>query len=213
MATGNTKTEDSVDVLDPRGVVETEEWLLAECLDSLSGTIVGLLNTRKTNADVFLETVGEALRREYDVAEMVYRTKANGAAPAGDVASTLAERCDAVVNAYGDCGSCTSWCVHDSVTLEKHGVPTATVNSDELVRLGRSESQALGIPGLPIVAVEHPLGDADEKTVKDRAVGALPEIIEILTSNRAELADSYRGKCLDADEVLGDEGYHCPIQQ
>lgn len=212
MVTGNTEAASREVVLDPRGTVETEEWSLAARLDSLADATVGLLDTRKTNADRFLETVGEGLRSDYDVETTVYRTKSNGAAPAGDVLGPLVERCDAVVNAYGDCGSCTSWCVHDSVTLEKRGIPTATVNSEEFVRLGQSESRALGLDGLPIVAVEHPLGDADVDQVEERATGALPELVEALTGDRAELADAYEGRYLDADEDLGDEGYHCPIR-
>jgi hypothetical protein len=99
------------------------------------------------------------------------------------------------------------------VTLEKQGVPTATVNSDEFVRLRQSESRALGLPGLPIVAVEHPLGDADEEALRERAAGALPELVEALTGDRTELADAYKGRYLDADETLGDKGYHCPIRR
>jgi hypothetical protein len=81
MVTRNKTEESREGVLDPRGVVETEEWSLAERLDSLSGATVGLLNTRKTNADVFLEAVGESLRAEYGVGATVYRTKATAQRP------------------------------------------------------------------------------------------------------------------------------------
>lgn len=64
----------------------------------------------------------------------------------------LRDECDAVVNAYGDCGPRTSWCIRDSVSLELQGVPTATINSDDIVR-GQADSRALGLPGLPLVSV------------------------------------------------------------
>ena len=33
--------------------------------------------------------------------------------------------------------SCTSWCVHDSVDLERRGAPVATINTSEFASLGR----------------------------------------------------------------------------
>lgn len=199
------------DILDPVGEVDNSDWVLADRLDTLTGATIGLLDTRKTNADVFLEAVGETLTAEFDVETTIYRSKANGAAPAGDALTRLLEECDAIVNAYGDCGSCTSWCVHDSVVAEKAGLPTATVNSDEFVRLGQSESRALGLPGLPIVAVEHPLGDADRATVRLRAETAIPELVEALTRNADELAAAYDGRYIDAEEPIDDSGFYCPI--
>jgi hypothetical protein len=96
------------DVLDPAGVVDTDDWALADRLETLEGATVGLLDTRKTNADVFLDAVGRALTDKYGTEAAVYRSKANGAAPAEDALTSLLEDCDAVVNAYGDCGSCMS---------------------------------------------------------------------------------------------------------
>jgi hypothetical protein len=37
-------------------------------------------------------------------------------------------------------------------------VPTATICTDEFVSLGRTEARALGMPGLPLVVIPHPLG-------------------------------------------------------
>src|SRR3546814_4244795 len=84
----------------------------------------------KKNADLLIKTAGEILIRDHGVLDVIYRRKISSspAAPAA-MLDELAQ-CDAVINAYGDCGSCTSWCIHDGVKLEKRGVPTATVNSD-----------------------------------------------------------------------------------
>jgi len=198
-------------VYDPRGEVGSEIVGIAERLETLEGATVGFLNNSKTNADVFLDEVTDVLREEYGVAGTVFRRKDNASIPAGPIANTLHEECDAVVNAYGDCGSCTSWCVYDSVELERRGTPTATVNSDEFVKLGQSETQALGMPGLPIVTVEHPLGGVPEDDVRERARNAVDELVAVLTTDRDDLEAEYTNKYLDADETLGDDDLYCPI--
>lgn len=198
-------------LLDPRGEVTADDRQIAERIDELDGTTIGFLDNAKTNADVFLDEVATVLRADYGVDEAIHRRKSNTAIPADSIASYLHERCDAVVNAYGDCGSCTSWCVYDSVDLETKGTPVATVNSEEFVKLGQSESRSLGMPGLPIVTVPHPMGDAAEEVVRRRARDVVPELVRVLTADRDALEAEYAGKYLDADESLGDEDLYCPL--
>lgn len=213
MCANSTRTDDgaSVEILDPRGEVNYDPKPIAERLESLEGATVGLLDNSKSNADVFLEVVGEKLKSEYGVEEVVYRRKDKSPIPADSIADQLHSQCDAVVNAYGDCGSCTSWCVYDSIDLEKKGTPVATINSDEFVKLGQSEAQSLGIPALPLVTVPHPMGDLEEPAVVERATNALDEIVAVLTTDREELEEKYEERYLAADEELSDESLYCPI--
>ena len=197
-------------VLDPTGTVSTETRSITDRPDDLEGATIGLLDNAKTNADAFLEEVGDLLTEEYGVMT-VSRRKDGTAMPAESIGAHLHDRCDAVVNAYGDCGSCTSWCVYDSVDLESRGTPVATVNSDEFVRLGQSESRSLGMPGLPIVTVEHPMGDIPESEVRRRARETLDEIVHVLTTDAESLESEYDGKYLETDEELGDEDLYCPL--
>jgi hypothetical protein len=116
MSSGTPK-QSQRDVLNPVGVIQTDEQPITQRLEALEGTTIGFLDNAKTNANVFLRRVAEMLTEEYDVAETIHRSKDNTAIPAGSIANYLANECDAVVNAYGDCGSCTSWCVYDSVDI------------------------------------------------------------------------------------------------
>lgn len=209
--TTRTAGASTLEVLDPRGEVEHQSLPIAERLDSLEGATVGLLDNSKSNADIFLKAIGEHLQSEYGVEEMVFRRKDKSPIPADSIADQLHSQCDAVVNAYGDCGSCTSWCVYDSIDLEKKGTPVATINSDEFVKLGQSEAQSLGMPGLPLVTVTHPMGDLEEPEVLARAESAIEEIVDALTTDRDDLEEAYAERFLNADEELGDESLYCPI--
>ena len=171
-----------------------------------------MLDNTKHNADILLREIGERLKSQFSVAEVIYRRKV-ASSPGAPITmiEELAVRCDGVVNAYGDCGSCTSWCVHDSVQLEKLGIPTATVNTDEFVVLGQAEAMALGMPGLPIVVVKHPIGDVDAAEVRVRAAAAMGEIGKVLVTDAAALEAEYRGRYLAESGKYRDGGLACPI--
>lgn len=204
-------TSPSDALLDPTGDVAVDERQIAPRLDSLDGATIGLLDNAKPNADRFLETVGEVLQDAHGVADVVSRNKHSAAVSAGELLPDLVDACDAVVNAYGDCGSCTAWCIHDSVALEQEGVPTATINSDEFARLGQSEARSLGFPGLPIVLVDHPMGTVSPDVVRTRASDAVPELVAATTTPREELMAEYRGMYLGENEELTSDDLYCPL--
>jgi hypothetical protein len=184
---------------------------LAPRLASLAGKTIGLLDNTKHNADLLLQTVGELLVAQHGVKAVIYRRKISSSPGAGPLIGELAGACDAVVNAYGDCGSCTSWCIHDSVELEAHGVPTATVNSDEFVVLGQAEAVALDLPGLPIVTVPHPMGDASAEEVRRRAERMMAQVLHVLTTEAGALEEEYLGKFAIDSDRLRDRALSCPI--
>lgn len=199
-------------ILNPVGETSSSREVIADRLDTLDGKTIGLLDNCKTNADHFLDEVGKFLLNEYSVEEVIGRRKPKSAIPAGELVSHLAEHTDAVVNAYGDCGSCTSWTVYDSVGFEKnHGIPTATVESTEFLKLAQAEARTQGLPGLPLIEIPHPVGSVSEAIVRDRARDAVTEIVRVLTTPAEALDAEYTDKFLDADETLGDEELRCPL--
>ena len=78
--------------------------------------------------------------------------------------------------------------------LEKRGIPTATVCTDEFYPLGKAEAEILGMPGLPILQIPHPMAGRKPERVAEVASQAAPEILHILTTNARDLEREYRGK-------------------
>jgi hypothetical protein len=210
-ASASTLMQNADMLLDPVGYPGSDVNPIAARLDGLAGKTIGLLDNTKNNADLLLDEIGRVLLADHGVKAIVSRRKV-GSSPGApeDMLDELAA-CDAVVNAYGDCGSCTSWCVHDSVVLEKRGIPTATVNTDEFVSLGQMDAISLGLPGLPIVVVKHPMGDLPEPTVRERARGAVDQVVALLTTDARELEAQYTGKFLRESEKLRSGTLACPI--
>jgi hypothetical protein len=78
------------------------------------------------------------------------------------------------------------------VQLERAGVPTAVICSDEFGPLGRAEATVLGAPGLPLVAIPHPLADNDAPLVEAKARAVADEVVAALTGEVEALTERYR---------------------
>lgn len=67
---------------------------------SLDHKRVGLLDNNKPNADKFLSYVGEFLKQRYDGVELIAKRKMSRTE--ADCLQELSDRCDLVINAFGD---------------------------------------------------------------------------------------------------------------
>lgn len=76
--------------------------------------------------------------------------------------------------------------------MEKAGIPTATFCSGEFSALGANERAALGMPGLPIVVVPHPVGGISPEEARALGDGAMEEVRRILTEDAESLRKEYR---------------------
>ncbi len=76
--------------------------------------------------------------------------------------------------------------------MEKAGVPTATFCSSEFSALGANERVALGMPGLPIVVVPHPVGGIPPERARALGDAALDEVRRVLTEDAESLRREYR---------------------
>jgi hypothetical protein len=70
--------------------------------------------------------------------------------------------------------------VHDGITLEKRGIPTAVICTEPFISSGKAMSNIGGIPEYPFVVLPHPLGSLDEERLRERAMQAAPEVLRIL---------------------------------
>ena len=78
--------------------------------------------------------------------------------------------------------------------MEKLGIPTATVCSDEFYSLGKAETQCLGMPGLPIAIVPHPVAKLLADEVAEIAKATVDEIIRLWHTEAEVLRAEFREK-------------------
>jgi hypothetical protein len=162
---------DSTVLLDPTGERAPAARTRAARLASFSGATVGLLDIRKPRGDVFLKRVEDRLTSEG--AKVLHFTKPTFTriAPV-DLRQEIATRCDAVVEALADCGSCTSCSVHDTTDLEGRGVPSVFVASTEFIDAAETQAQALGFDAARVF-VPHPIQDRTDAEIRELADDAI----------------------------------------
>lgn len=181
----------SIDVLDPRGALRVTEQPLAPRTGKLARTRVGFLSNKKANATLLLQEIERLLHERFGDFEAIYGEKGAAVPVPAEFLAEL-ESCSAVLTGMADCGSCTSWSLHDAVTLEAKGIPSVLLCTDEFAPLARAESVAKGMGGLPLAVIPHPLADNRPHEVRVKAEAIVAEIVAILTRDAGELDGQYR---------------------
>ena len=88
-------------------------------------------------------------------------------------------------------------------------MPTALLCTDEFGPLARAESEVLGMAGLPLVAVPHPLAGNEIELVTAKAAGVSEEVRAVLTGTVDELESKYASRFNTLTERRLDGGAVC----
>lgn len=93
--------ETTVRVFDPTGHPFVEEHSLARRPESLAGLRPGILENRKANARLLMESVVEAMRERIDLGALTIESKPVAGPPSRATMRSLTENCDFVL--VGSC--------------------------------------------------------------------------------------------------------------
>lgn len=69
--------------------------------------------------------------------------------------------------------------------LTKRGLIAAVVCSDSFMKLGTAQARVFGVPDLPLLQIQHPLGGLSIEKVRERAAIALPQLIKVIREKRS----------------------------
>lgn len=167
-------------LFDPRGEVSAGDAPVARRPASLEGLRLGVLDNSKWNANKLLRGAAAVIGARVRLGATNYYVKGSfskDAAP--ELIGRIAAENDLVLTAIGDCGSCCSCCVRDSVALERLGLPAACIITTEFVEETRLTRRALGMPGLVPVVIDHPVSsiNAEEMARRVAQVDAQAEAV------------------------------------
>jgi phosphoglycerate dehydrogenase-like enzyme len=82
------------------------------------------------------------------------------------------------------------WGVHDSIELEKRGIPTVTYVADVFLDLADYESESRGFIGLPVAVVLFPMGGVSEEEAYRRSDAVFESIVKGLTNEPVRKTDN-----------------------
>jgi hypothetical protein len=154
---------------------------LAPRRSDLRGLTIGLLGNTKPNAEVLLNEIAVELKRRYDVGEFREYTKDYFGTPVKpDLFRQVAEECDLVITAVGDCGSCSAATVADGIMFERAGVPAVSIVSDSFMLSAQAMARVQGFPGFEFIAVHHPVASLGADELRDRIQDVLPDLLRII---------------------------------
>src|ERR1700722_2781012 len=120
----------------PDGDVDATTIALASPIADLRGCRIAVLDNGKPNAALVMSRLAETLAGNTGAKLILVVKKgpsgrsANAAMPcAPDIMARLRTEADAVITGAADCGSCTAYSVHDTVELERAGIPTVLLTT------------------------------------------------------------------------------------
>src|ERR1700759_1266838 len=117
---------EKLDVLNPVARADSLSVQPAKRVPELRDTVVGRAWNFKIGGDVAMRRIADNLRKKlgYNFNVVEFSDEFPFAEATID---KIVEACDCVIGSTGDCGSCTSWLIHDLVEIEKRGVPSVAL--------------------------------------------------------------------------------------
>jgi len=186
--------------LDPTAQPAAPQDAYTPRLDVGPAPRIALFPNLFTDSAAFLHDLSGPLSRLIPGATFPYFDKQFGRNMSVPVSSVLKARIldesDAVVLAYGHCGSCTAGVTHDGVALARAGKPVAILVTKRFREEALFLARALGLPAVPFVFLPHPVAGQDAAVHRVLAEGVAPWVLAALLE----------GKSTDASEILEVKG-------
>ena len=76
--------------------------------------------------------------------------------------------------------------MHDTVWFEIQGTPAVSIASSEFVTAATAQADALGMPDAHRVFVQHPIQDATDQQMSEKADSVVERVIAALSADKTE---------------------------
>ena len=70
--------------------------------------------------------------------------------------------------------------MHDGITLERQGIPTATIITSVFVNTAEAYTRLMGVPGFPYLVCPHPITNVGAAGLDERARELAPQVLKLL---------------------------------
>lgn len=160
---------------DPTAETASELRRRVPPLDSFKGKTIALMDIGKMRGDEFIDRL-EVLCNERGIATLRYKKPTNTRVAPREMIKEIAEKCQAVIIALSDCGSCTSCSTHDLNDLDKKGLAGVSVLTTEFRQAFESQRATIGLDAASVY-VPHPLQNKTTEELHAWADKAVDDIL------------------------------------
>ena len=70
--------------------------------------------------------------------------------------------------------------MHDGITLERQGIPAATIITTVFENTARAYTRLMGVPNFPYLMCPHPITNAGDDGLQERAQALTPGVRHLL---------------------------------
>ena len=70
--------------------------------------------------------------------------------------------------------------MHDGITLERLGFPTATIITSVFVNTAEAYTRLMGVPGFPYIVCPHPITNVGADGLEERINLLAPQVAKLL---------------------------------
>ena len=78
--------------------------------------------------------------------------------------------------------------MHDGITLERQGIPAATIITSVFANTARAYTRLMGVPAFPYLMCPHPITNVSGDALQARAQALVPDVRRLLINGA--LADA-----------------------
>lgn len=180
----------TITYLDPHADVGATQDPYELRLQPVAGTRIALFANMYTDSVAFLRDLAEPLGRALPGAAFTFFDKGsvrNMSFPAApEFVAEIAAAADAVVLAYGHCGSCTAGVVNDAISLARAGRPVVALVTHRFIEEAHFLARARGLPNAPFVFLPHPVAGQSHAYHQALADAITPAIVRGLRDGASE---------------------------
>ncbi|MEX2255085.1 MAG: hypothetical protein WEC34_06580 [Acidimicrobiia bacterium] len=173
----------------------------------VAGRTIGLRTDGAWRSWVLIAGAWDALLREAGAETLSVETNAQVGSEGRHDRDNIAEWSDQIdggIVGLGTCGSCTSFSVHDAVTLEAHSKPSVVVVTSEFETHARNMASFLGHGDLEVLVLPYPLEARPDGELREIAVEYYPRALELLgATERSERAAARTVRPSEGDHEVG----------
>jgi len=179
------KVSDTLEVFNPVAARNELRFEPSKRVTSLKGLTVGLVWNFKVGGNVAMRRIAENLKRElgytFNVVEF-----SDEFPFAESTVENIADTCDCVIASTGDCGSCTSWLIHDVIEIEKKGTPAVALVTHPFTEDAETTAEIFGMPQVRFAIMDaDTLTNLNDQQIFKTADAVSEQIVNGLTKEKA----------------------------